>query len=141
MNKLTFTLGTVILGLVVVFSFVLLVSGERTAQATSPSATALSIATTSTAYTFVTDTRIMSTTTGAGLTRAYATICTTSASPVAINMDRDKPVVASSTVAFIAGAAGYNACYEITERNLYQGSVHASSTVGTAQVFVTEYVQ
>ena len=43
---------------------------------------------------------------------------------------------------WIAAAAGYNACYEVTDRNQYSGSITASSTNQTATaITVKDYVQ
>lgn len=108
-------------------------------------------ATTSATFSVTTSSRILSTTTNPtgtpGVTsniRVYATICTNGANPVALNLngDKDANVVTGRVTTFIAAAAGYNACYEITDVNLYQGSVKASSTNETAsQVFVQEFVQ
>lgn len=150
MNKLLLTLGTIVLGLVVAFSFVILVSGERTAQATSPSATVISTATTSAAFSVTTSTRILATTTNplgtpgvTSFTRVYASICNMNANPVVLNLDIDKIAKSSGGMtAVIAAAAGYNTCYEITDRNLYSGSVTASSTNETStSITVKEYVQ
>lgn len=105
-------------------------------------------ATTSTSYSVVASTRVLATTTnalgaGTSYTRVWATICNPSASVVFLNMNADAPAKApSSTVAQIAAAAGYNSCFEITDRNQYLGSVQASSTVtGPTTIYVTEYVQ
>lgn len=111
----------------------------------------LTTATTSTSFSVTTSTRILSTTTNPlgtpGVTsnvRVFASICTNSSNPVALNFDQDKAanIVAGRVTVLIAAAAGYSSCYEITDRNLYQGSVQASSTnQTTTPVFVSEYVQ
>lgn len=140
---------TILLGLLVALAFaalsgLYLVSGTKNVGATSPSATVLSVATTSTAYsvTGAANIRILATTTGSGLTRSFASICNPSANIVYLNLNRDRLVSASSSVVMIGAAAGYQACYEITDRNLYQGSVQASSTTaGPVSVFVTDYVE
>jgi len=119
------------------------------AHANVASQTALSTATTSAAFSVTTSARILATTTnalgnGTSYTRIFASICTTSSNPVALNLDIDKPAngPAGSVTAYIAAAAGYQACYEITDRNAYSGAVTASSTNQTATlVTVKDYVQ
>lgn len=108
-----------------------------------------SVATTSSRTSVTTSARILSTTTNAtdpsnSYVRVYASICNPNANPVFLNLDGDK-VTNSSTGGFttvIAAAAGYSACYEITDRNQYLGSITASSTNQTATVIsAKEYVQ
>lgn len=70
--------------------------------------------------------------TSTGYTRVYASVCNPNANPVYLRMDADKAASASAATVVIAAAAGYNACYEITDRNLYQGAVQASSTNQTS---------
>lgn len=145
MNKLL-TFGALFSGGLIAFSMLFLVSGERHAEATSFGATVLMTATTSTAVSVTASTRVLATTTnnaglGTSYTRVFASICNPSATVVYLNMNADKPVTTSAAVAQIAAAAGYSSCYEITDRNLYQGSVQASSTAGAVDVFVTDYVQ
>lgn len=147
MYKLSLAIGGFIVATVfLVFAAMFLVSGEQRASATSYGATILSTATTSTAVSVTASTRVLATTTnsaglGASYTRTYATICNPSSTVVYLNMNADKLATVTSSVAQIAAAAGYNSCYEITDRNLYQGSVQASSTVAAVNVLVTEYVQ
>lgn len=111
------------------------------------SAPAFKVATTSTAVSIAgVSARILATTTANDLVpngiRAYASICNPSTTLVHLRLDGDKPVKTGQGLVIIAAAAGYNACYEITDnRMIYLGSVQASSTSGTAvDVSVTEYV-
>lgn len=110
-----------------------------------PFYTTLSTATTSTAISVTTSARILATSTSptGGYFRTYASICNTSANPVYLRMDGDKQENSTSTGGIpIAAAAGYSACYEITDKNSYQGSIQASSTNGTATtLYIQEYVQ
>lgn len=106
-----------------------------------------SVATTSARAAITTSARVLATTTsltGTSYTRLYASICTTSNNPVAILLDGDKPANASTAgvTAWIAAAAGYDACYVINDQNPYSGSVTASSTNQTSTVInYVEYVQ
>lgn len=106
----------------------------------------LQTATTSTSVSVTVSTRILATTTNpiypdGSFNRIYATICNPNANPVYINMDGDKSAGIANVTAIIAAAAGYNACFEINDRNPYNGSVTASSTNQTATVIsVKEYV-
>lgn len=147
-NKITLVGGTI-----VAFVFLALVSAafliHQPAKA-SPSwlSNILTVATSSTAVSVTASTRVLATTTingtpgvGQVYTRVYATICNPSSTVVFLNMNRDIPADVTHSVYQIAGAAGYQSCYEITDRNLYQGSIQASSTVGATSVYVTEYVQ
>lgn len=110
-------------------------------------ATNIGNATTTTSVAVTSSTRILATTTntvGTGYTRVYATICNPNANPVAILLNRDIAASAPSgrVTTWIAAAAGYNACYEITDRNAYHGSITASSTNQTSTtVYVSDYVQ
>lgn len=109
---------------------------------------ALLTATTSSAVAVTTSTRILATTTNPldpnnSYTRVYTSICNPNANPVALNLDSDLPAnqPLGRTTVFIAAAAGYDACYEITERNPYQGSITASSTNQTSTIInVKDYV-
>lgn len=88
--------------------------------------------------------RVLATTTnalgnGSSNTRVYAEICNPNATLTYIRLDNDKMASPTSGIP-IAAAAGYDACYEITDRNLYQGSVTASSSAANV-LLVTEYVQ
>lgn len=106
-------------------------------------------ATSSAVVSVTTSTRIAATTTNpinpsASFTRMYTVICNPTTNPVAILMDGDKPENATTVGvdAWIAAAAGYNACYELTDRNQYNGSIQASSTSQAAvPVSVVQYVQ
>lgn len=74
--------------------------------------------------------------------RAYAVVCNPNANPVYLNLDSDKPASVTQTTAVIAAAAGYSACFELTDTKMqYFGSITASSTNETATVIsVKEYV-
>lgn len=119
----------------------------KNTEAAVYNATVIQVATTTARTAITTSARIMATTTntvGTGYTRVYAVICNPNANPVYLNLDGDKvadlPGGAVTTV--IAAAAGYNACYEITDRNQYSGSVTASSTAETSTaITVKQYVQ
>lgn len=110
--------------------------------------TSLSVATTSSAISVTTSARVLATTSnalgnGTSYTRVHATICNNGSNPVALNLDGDKPANFPSgrVTAWIAAAAGYDACYTIGEDNLYQGSITASSTNQTATIItVKDYV-
>lgn len=114
------------------------------AEADLLTATILKAATTSAAFSVTTSTRILATTTSVSApsyTRVYATICNPNSNPVVLNMNSDRPASLSSMTYVIAAAAGYSACYEITDRNMYQGSIQASSTNQTATtISVSDYV-
>lgn len=119
-------------------------------QAVGPNTTNIgSTATTSAAFNVTTSTRVLATTTnalgnGTSYTRVYATICTQSTNPIALNLDGDKAAngATGNVTAWIATAAGYDACYEITDRNQYNGSITASSTSQVSTlVTVKDYVQ
>lgn len=112
-------------------------------------APALSAATTTTTVAITTSARIMATTTNLltptlSYTRAYAVICNPNANPVWLNFDNDKAanLVTGNVTTVIAAAAGYNACYELTDdRMIYNGSVTASSTAQTSTtITVKQYV-
>lgn len=106
----------------------------------------LQTATTSASVSVTTSVRIMATTTNPtdpdnNHTRIFASICNANANPVYINIDGDKAAGVGNVTAIIAAAAGYNACYEINDRNGYNGSVTASSTNQTATTInVKQYV-
>lgn len=110
-------------------------------------ATVIGTATTSASVAVTSSTRILATTTnalgnGSSHTRLYATICNPNANPVFISLNNDVAASDSSATYVIAAAAGYSACYELTDRNMYQGSITASSTDETSTaVNVSEYVQ
>ena len=139
------TLGAVIVAAFLALAAYFLVSGQQQARASYFNGTVISAATTTAATSLTTSTRVLATTTntlGTGYTRVYASICNPSATIVALGMNQDKPLTATTqATVFIGAAAGYSVCYEITDRNMYSGSVVASSTVGAVNVFATEYVQ
>lgn len=100
-------------------------------------------ATTTGSVAVTTSTRVMATTTSPnGLyQRVYATICNPNANPVHLSMNNDKPASFTNTTVVIAAAAGYSACYEITDRNGYNNSIQASSTNQTSTTITwSEYV-
>lgn len=119
------------------------------AEAVGPMATSIGAATSSAATSVTTSTRIAATTTnalgdGTSYTRVYASICTQSTNPVAINLDQDKLANATTgnITAWIGVAAGYDSCYFITDVNQYSGAITASSTSqAAALVTVKQYVQ
>lgn len=146
MNTFTFFLGGILamlLGAICVFT---LMNQPHIAGASFIQNNLPLVATTTAAFTFTTSTRVLATTTNPldpanSRTRIYSTICTTGTVPVAISMNSDKAVSSSNITTFIAAAAGYNNCYEINDRNSYQGSIVASSTVGAVTVVVSDYLQ
>lgn len=121
----------------------------RPVHAVGPMATSIGVATTTAATAVTTSTRLLATTTnalgnGTSYTRVYASICNPNANPVYLNLDGDKLANSSTgnVTTVIAAAAGYNACYEVTDRNQYSGSITASSTNQTSTtVLVKDYVQ
>lgn len=126
----------------IVLAFALFFRPSTIAFAGSPAvAPAFNVASTSAAVSVTTSTRILATTTntgGTGFTRAYASICNTSATKlVLISLNGDKPANGAT-------AGGYwlnsNSCYEVTDKMLYQGSVTASTSDQSAvQVLVQDY--
>jgi len=122
-----------------------------TALGNAVTATNIGNATTTTSVAITSSARILATTTNptgtpgvTSFTRVYATICNPNANPVAILLNRDIAASAPSgrVTTWIAAAAGYEACYEITDRNAYHGSITASSTNQTSTtVYVSDYVQ
>lgn len=74
-------------------------------------------------------------------TRAGASICNPTSTLVYLNMNADKPASSiGEATKIIAGAAGYDGCYEINELNLYQGGIQASSTGETSvNLLISEY--
>ncbi|RJQ33892.1 hypothetical protein C4568_03765 [Candidatus Parcubacteria bacterium] len=110
-------------------------------------ATVIGVATSSAAVSVTSSQTILATTTsttGTSYTRVYATVCNPSTTVVYLNMDNGK-VAALANGAFtvaIAAASGYDACFEITDRNQYSGTITASSTNQTAvTVYAKQYVQ
>lgn len=142
-------IASIVFGIIMV-AFAI-ISPVRLVSASPITATTIGTATTTAAVAVTSSTRILATTTnplaqpGVGsFTRVYATICNPSSTLVYLNLDGDKltsaPLGKFSTV--IAAAAGYNACFEITDRNLTQGSITASSTNQTSvNITVQDYVQ
>lgn len=137
------------LGLVGVCAAILLTAlllityrSEPAYGSTFPVAPAIATATTTGSVSVTSSTRVLASTTnvlaapGIGsFNRAYATICNPNANPVYINLDGDKPASKSAATYVIAAAAGYNACFELTDVQLdYNGSITASSTAETATV-------
>lgn len=104
----------------------------------------LEAATTSSAVAVTTSTRILATTTnalgnGTSYTRVYAQICNPSAVKVLISMNKDVAADGRTLGGYWLDA---NSCFEITERNQYNGSVTAStSDQSSVKVLVTDYVQ
>lgn len=115
------------------------------ASASVYNATNIQVATTTGRVAVTTSTRLLATTTsvlGPSYTRVYATICNANANPVYLALDADQPASLANSTYVIAAAAGYSACYEITDRNQYQGSITASSTNETSTaVTFSDYVQ
>lgn len=142
-----FIQGSILSFIVVVMAFALMYNGARVSEASPADATRIDIATTSAAVSVTSSQRILATTTsltGTSYTRVYATICNPSSTIVYVNLDGDKAASSAggNFTTVIAAAAGYDACYEITDRNLYMGSVTASSTNQTAAtIYVKDYVQ
>lgn len=73
-------------------------------------------------------------------TRLSASICNPTSTLVYLNMDADKVADATTgATVIIAGAAGYEGCYQIDDQNLYQGAIQASSTGASVDLFISEY--
>lgn len=147
MNNKRFTLGRLVVAVVLLVLVVLVGQqflsnkGQRTTGSTISMGPFLQTATTSASQAITTSARIMATTTsitGPSYTRIFASICNPNANPVYLNMNGDKPAELSNTTAVIAAAAGYNACYEINDRNPYSGSVTASSTNQTSTTITVQ---
>lgn len=146
LNNLLPVLALSIAGLLLFFSLDL---SPKTAGASVYDATRIGNATTSAAVAVTSSTRILASTTnalgnGTSYTRIYATICNPSATLVYLNLNGDNITHAplGKYTAVIAAAAGYNSCYEVTDKNLTQGSITASSTNETSvNVVVQDYVQ
>lgn len=144
-NKLTFAIGGFV-ALIVLALFASEMFSIGSARANPYTATNIGVATTSTAVAVTSSTRLVASTTnnggnGTSYTRVYASICNPNANPVFISLNGDKAASATSATTVIAAAAGYNVCYEITDRNMYQGSITASSTNQTSTtVNVASYV-
>lgn len=105
---------------------------------------ALSVATTSTSVAVTVSARLLATTTSAEVAnsyqRAYATICNPNTNPVYLLLDGDKPASKTKATYVIAAAAGYDACFRLTDI-VYNGSITASSTNETSTIVtVSSYV-
>lgn len=146
-NKLSLALGGFLALVLIAASLLFVVSGEQSAHAGYFNGTNISIATTTSSFSVTVSARILATTTsivGTSYTRVYATICNNNANPVALNLDGDKATSLNggAVTTWIAAAAGYNVCYEITDKNQYNGSITASSTSETStKITVKDYVQ
>lgn len=143
-QKLFIGLGGFIAVGFIAFAMMFLVSGNKKVEASYFNGTIIGAATTSTAVAVTSSTRLVATTTGTGdtsYTRVYSVICNPNANPVFISLNNDKAASKTSATYVIAAAAGYNVCYEITDRNMYQGSITASSTNETSTTLnVASYV-
>lgn len=147
--KTNLTIPVILAGAIASVIVFLVSFAPVTTNANSFTATTIGTATTSAAVAVTTSTRVLATTTnsrgnGTSYTRVYATLCNPSATLVYLNLNGDKvaSLPGGTFTTVIAAAAGYDACFEITDRNLYQGSVTASSTNQTSvNVYVTDYVQ
>ena len=123
--NITYAIGIGVALLLGAFAILVLISGERPVGASLYNGVVFTNATTSTSYSIngIGSTRVLATTTNPldpanSYTRVWASLCNPNATLVYINLNNDKPVNASSTTAVIGAAAGYNACYEITDRNM-----------------------
>jgi len=133
---------------IMVLAFVLLFKPAFPAYGSAyPGDPQMSVATTSTAISVTSSTRILASTTsltGQSYTRAYASVCNPTATLVYINLDGDKATNANTGKYshIIAAAAGYEACFDITGGKMkYSGSITASSTNETPVLIgVTDYV-
>lgn len=123
--------------------------GARPALASPYTANTIATATTTNSSAITTSARILATTTNplgtpgtTSFIRVYATICNPNANPVYLALRGDQAATTTNATYIIAAAAGYSACYEITDRNQYSGSITASSTNETStRIFYTEYTQ
>ncbi len=144
------TISLLVAGVITITLMAYVFEAARPAEAAVFNATNIQVATTSAATAVTTSTRIFATTTNPldpsqSYTRVYATICNPNANPVFLNFNGDKAanLPTGQVTVVIAAAAGYNTCFEMTDRNQYQGSVTASSTnqtstTITAQQFVQQ---
>jgi hypothetical protein len=149
MNRLTTNITLLLAAFALVVGAYFALNQAQHAEAVGPMATVISAATTTAATSITSSARIMATTTNPldptnSYTRVYAVVCNPNANPVYLNLDQDKAadLTAGKVTTVIAAASGYSACYEITDRNQYSGSVTASSTNQTATtITVKQYVQ
>ncbi len=128
-------------------SLLIVLYAPRFSSANPYTATVIGVATSSSAISVTTSARLLSTTTSLDAVnshqRVYTSICNASSSPVWLNLDSDKPANLSTgqVTVGIASAAGYNTCFEITDRNLYQGSITGSSSIQAPTIVtVKDYV-
>jgi hypothetical protein len=84
--------------------------------------------------------QILATTTSAN-PRLYVAICNRSTNIVYLAFEADMFTNSSSSIGIGQGTAGIDSCYEITDRNMYWGSVRASSTNAATAVTVIEFAQ
>lgn len=143
-NSLYTTIAAV--AILVAIIVAVLIAGSKDASANAYTQTNIGAASTTAAFSVTTSARILATSTantqGGRYTRVYATICNPNVNPVYIALNNDKAATLTDTTAVIAAAAGYEVCYEITDRNGYQGSITASSTNQTAtSITVSDYFQ
>lgn len=146
MKTITIPITAVVLALLALAVFYF---GQPKVEAVGSINTVIGTATTTAATSITTSARIMATTTNPtdptnSYNRVYAIVCNANANPVWLNIDGDKAanLPGGAVTVPIAAAAGYNVCYEFTDRNQYNGSVTASSTNGTATtITVKQYVQ
>lgn len=80
-----------------------------------------------------TSSQLLATTTD-GFKRIYARICNDSSSKIYITMNLDKPVTVAGGVITSGLPIAANSCFDITDQNLYQGAVQASSTVSSSAI-------
>lgn len=119
----------------------------QTVHADIYNGTVLGSASTTAAIAVTTSQVVLATTTpnpinGGRYTRVYASICNPNANPVVLSLNSGTPASLSNATYIIAAAAGYSACYEITDRNMEQGAITASSTNQTSTtITVSDYVQ
>jgi hypothetical protein len=144
MKQHTTVISALMLAIFATAFFIFSVPAHRPAEAGSfPTAPAINAATTSASFSVTASTRVLATTSDSigGYKRAYATICNTSATPLYLNLDSDKPATANDVTYIISAGAGYDTCFEIMDsRLIYNGSVQASSTAGAVTVNVKDYV-
>lgn len=138
--------AVIVAGALVILATIILFKPVYPVFGAGPITTVIGAATTSTAINVGGSTRVLATTTNINdpansYNRVYASICNYTPRPVVLALNNDKQATASSSLAIIATATGYQSCYEITDRNQYNGSVQASSTAVTSNVTVVEYVQ
>lgn len=147
MKKLTSIIASVV-ALSFVGAYFLSLTPAPKAEAGFISIPTMTVATTTATTAITTSVRILATTTNPifpdnSYTRAHVSICNPNANPVFLNLDGDKDANFSTghVTTVIAAAAGYNVCYEITDRNPYSGSITASSTNQTStRISIKEYV-